>query len=51
MDTVSQFQSGIPEQIEYFFYECFGVVAGDIPIHDHQIDIRVDAELLPPVRA
>ena len=49
MDPVSQFQSGIPQNVEDLLDQLFNVVTGDILVDDHQIDIGVDTELFTSV--
>jgi len=39
MYSVPEFESTVPEDIEDLFDELFGVVAGDIFVDDHQVDI------------
>ncbi len=51
MYPVAQFQPGIPENIEDLLDHLFYVVAGDLLVDDHQVDIGVDTELLTAVRA
>ena len=49
MHSVTEFQAGIPEDIEDLFDQLFNIVPGDLPVDDHQVDIGVDTKLLTSV--
>ena len=51
MDSVPKFESAVPQDIEDLLYQLPGIVSGDLFVDDHQVDIRIDAELFPAVGA
>ena len=49
MYPVTEFQAGIPEDIEDLFDQLFDIVSGNLPVNDHQVNIGVDTKLLASV--